>query len=144
VATLMQAVERVRGLGKLPTSGAVKVSDLQRRFPPPPGSLRVLLARMFGEASIKAPWAVILCRFQGEGVNPPVENPVEQFYRGAFSPGTGGLVEYWRDVSLGMVDISGSQVFGWLEIDIARAKANTGSGVTRSTFDRCRCACRSE
>ena len=134
MATLMQAVERVRGLGKLPTSGEVKVSDLQRRFPPsPPGCLRALLARMFGEASIKAPWAVILCRFKGEGGNPLVERPVEQFYRGAFSPGTGGLVEYWRDVSLGMIDINGSQVFGWLEIDITRANAAwlRGKGVQR-------------
>ena len=40
-----------------------------------------------------------------------------------FTPGTGGLVEYWRSASLGMVDITGSRVFDWVEIDISAAQA---------------------
>jgi len=32
-------------------------------------------------------------------------------------------VEYWRDVSMGGVDVTGSRVFDWVEIDIARINA---------------------
>jgi hypothetical protein len=135
MATLMQAVERLRGAGLLPFSGPVSVRDLDQRFPPSPrGSVRALLWSMFGQVAQRAPWAVILCRFRGEAANPAAETPTEQLYRGAFTPGTGGFVEYWRDVSLGMIDIRGSRVFGWLEADIARAAANVGSGATRSTL----------
>jgi hypothetical protein len=40
-----------------------------------------------------------------------------------FTPGTGGLIEYWRDVSNGSVDVTGSRVFDWVEIDIPRSSA---------------------
>jgi len=33
------------------------------------------------------------------------------------------MIEYWRDVSLGAIDITGSRVFGWVEIEIMRDKA---------------------
>jgi hypothetical protein len=85
-----------------------------------------LLLKMFGSVSAKLPWAVILCRFKGSAPDPNLEGPIEQFYRGAFTPGSGGLVEYWRDASLGAVDITGSQVFGWVEVDIPRGQAAVG------------------
>lgn|GEM_PF-2939799 len=69
------------------------------------------------------PWAVILCRFQGEAPDPALEQPIEKFYRDAFTLGTGGLVEYWRDVSLGAIDILGSRVFGWVNVAIPRSQA---------------------
>jgi hypothetical protein len=40
-----------------------------------------------------------------------------------FAPGGGGLIEYWRDCSLGAIDISGSRVFGWFELEITREQA---------------------
>ena len=79
-------------------------------------------------------WAVILCRFKGEPADPQRENPVARLYRDAFTPRAGGLVEDWRDASLGKVDISGSKVFGWIQVDLPRSKANVGSGATRSTL----------
>ena len=61
MATLMGAVELLRGHGQLPTSGAVSVMDLMQRFrPSPPGSVRALLLKMFGSVAVKRPWAVIL------------------------------------------------------------------------------------
>ena len=69
------------------------------------------------------PWAVILCRFQGEGPDVTRESSVAKFFQEVFTPGTGGLVEYWRDVSLGSVDVTGSKLFDWVEIDIPRARA---------------------
>jgi hypothetical protein len=78
---------------------------------------------MSGSGSQKLPWAVILCRFKDSPPDPDLENPIEDFYRVAFTPGSGGLVEYWREVSLGAIDISGSRVFGWVEVEIPRSKA---------------------
>ena len=69
------------------------------------------------------PWAIILCRFKGSPPNQALEQPIETFYRKAFTPGSGGLVEYWRETSLGAIDITGSRVFGWEEIEIPRDKA---------------------
>lgn len=135
MATLRQAIERLRERGKLPQSGVVSVRSLHQNFRPvPAGATRALLLKMFESESQKLPWAVILCRFKGEAPNPNLEGPIEQFYRGIFAPGTGGLVEYWRDVSLGAIDITGSKVFGWVELEITRAKAGIGSGATRSTL----------
>lgn len=121
--TLMGAVEYLRSRGQLPTSGVISTRALLQSFPPaPPRSMRALLLKMF-ESAEKLPWAVILCRFKGFPGDRALEDPVEQFFREAFKPGTGGLVEYWRDVSLGAIDITGSHVFGWVEVDIPREKA---------------------
>jgi hypothetical protein len=135
MATIVQAIEWLRGRGLLPPNGAVTAMNLVQRFSPTPrGSVRALLSKMLAEIAVKAPWAVILCRFKGDPPDPNREAPVERFFRETFTPGTGGLVEYWRDVFMGSVDIGGSRVFGWLEVDIARANAGAGSGVTRSTL----------
>jgi hypothetical protein len=124
VSSLMGSVELMRGSGQLPPSGVVSLKDLLNRFrPDPSNSMRALLFKMFGTVSAKRPWAVILCRFKGSPPDPVLEEPIEQFYREAFAPGTGGLVEYWRDVSLGAIDITGSRVFGWVEIEIPRSSA---------------------
>jgi len=135
MATLRRAVERARQNGLIPPNGAISVVSLLRQFRPvPKGSVKALLSAMFTSTSKPMPWAVILCRFKGEAPNPEVENPIEKLYRGIFTPGTGGLVEFWRDASLGAIAITGSKVFGWLELDITRANAGIGSGATRSTF----------
>jgi hypothetical protein len=73
--------------------------------------------------SEKRPWAVILCRFKGSPPDLALEQPIENFFREAFTPGSGGFVEYWRDASLGSIDITGSRVFGWIEVEIPRDKA---------------------
>ena len=135
MATLRQAVERHRERGTIPQSGVIRVKSLHQEFRPvPKGSTRSLLTTMFGIVSKKLPWAVILCRFKGEAPNPTLEKPIEDFYRSIFSPGSGGLTEYWRDVSLGAIDISGSKVFGWVELEVTRAQAGIGSGANRSTL----------
>jgi hypothetical protein len=134
MARFLPAVERARNDGELATSGAVSLREVARRFGPAPrGSGRAMIDSMYRKAT-KLPWAVILCRFKGAVADPAREGPIEQFYRDAFRPHSGGLVEFWRDASLGKVDVSGSQVFGWVEVDVPRSKANTGSGATRSTL----------
>lgn len=127
MATLRQAIERQREIGALPQSGIISVRDLHQKFHPvPAGSTRALLLQMSGSVSKKLPWAIILCRFKGAAPDPALEDPIENFYRRIFTPGTGGLVEYWRDASLGAIDITGSRVFplfGWVEVEITRDKA---------------------
>lgn len=130
MATFRQAIERQREIGAVSLSGTVSLRDLERKFHPvPSGSTRALLLQMFGSASKKLPWAIILCRFKGAAPDPALEDPLEKFYREIFTPGTGGLVEYWRDASLGVIDITGSRVFGWVEVEIPRDQAG-GSSVT--------------
>ena len=113
MATLRQAIERQREAGALPKGTSRGLRALNQQYAPQPaGSLRGLLARM--DVSEKKPWAVILCRLQGEPVDPAREDPVAAFYREIFAPGTEGLVEFWRDASLGAIDIRGTRVFDWV------------------------------
>lgn len=124
MSTLMGAVELLRGRGQLLPSGAISVLELLQRFQPSPrGSMRALLLKMFDSVSAKLPWAVILCRFKESLPDPALEQSIETFFREGFAPGTGGFVEYWRDASLGSIDITGSRVFGWVEVEIPRSKA---------------------
>ena len=128
MATLRQAVERQREAGVLPKGKPVGLRSLNEQFTPQPsGSLRGLLAGM--DVSEKQPWAIILCRLQGEPVNPAREDPISSFYREIFTPGTEGLVEFWRDASLGAVDIRGTMVFDWVSVKIPRSRAG-GSSIT--------------
>jgi hypothetical protein len=123
MATLRQAIEPHRERGTLPRTKVVSVGDLHRQFHPAPrGSTRALILKMFEPISEKKPWAIILCRFKDARAH-PTEPDTEAFYRRLFQPGSGGLIEYWRDVSLGAIDISGSRVFDWVEVDIPREQA---------------------
>lgn len=73
MATLMQAVERVRNDGQLPVTGQVSLRDLHARFPPGQrGSLRSVQDQMF-QGAAKKPWAIILCRFKNEPADPARE-----------------------------------------------------------------------
>jgi hypothetical protein len=120
----MQAVERQRERGLAMSSESISIRNLQQRFQPSPlGSTRALIAKMLEGTTKNLPWAVILCRFKDSTPDAAVEKPIGRFYREAFTPGSGGLVEYWRDVSLGVIDITGSKVFGWVEVEIPRDKA---------------------
>lgn len=132
--TLLQAVERLRERGQAPATGPVCLRGLARQLQPPIGGcLRPLLSRA-GEGVVqRRPWAVILCRYKGQQANPAVEQPIEQFYRKAFTPGTGGMFEFWRDASLGVIDLSGSRVFDWVELEIPLSQGGTGAGTTRGT-----------
>lgn len=117
--SLLQAIER-QPLLTTRTGPAVRVRDLVATFAPDRrDSVRSLITRMLAGTTARCNWAVILCRFK----NGPTSPAIEAFFRQAFAPGTGGLVEYWADASLGTVDISGSRVFGWVELDITRTQA---------------------
>ena len=125
MATLRQAVERLYEGGILTMGESVSLKALQTLsslspFPSAPSnSTRIIIDRIFDSVSTKLPWSIILCRFKGSSLDPNIE----QFFRSIFTPGTGGLIEYWRDVSFGAVDISGTRIFGWIELEITRKEA---------------------
>ncbi len=83
---------------------------------------------MNAASAVHRPFAVLLSRFQGEAPH-PLEGQVADFFREAFKSGTGGFVEYWRDASLGVIDVSRSQVFDWRAVDMPRSKGG-GYGAT--------------
>jgi hypothetical protein len=56
------------------------------------------------------PFAIVLCRFRDV---PVPDIPRSRFFDFVAREGGGGLFDYWRDVSYGMIDLTGSEVFGW-------------------------------
>lgn len=118
--TVRQAIERGRGAGLVPGGGAT-LDHLRRTLGTGP-SVRALVARL--STPQRLPWAVLLCRFKGEASVPATD----QFYRELFSPIHAGMYDYWRDVSLGAIDLAGTQVFGPIELDLERKDAGIGSG----------------
>lgn len=67
------------------------------------------------------PWAIILCRFSDL---PNVPQPPE-YYRDLYTRnGTGGVADYWREVTFGGLDLTGSQVFGWLDMNHASSEVS--------------------
>jgi hypothetical protein len=125
--TFMQVVERLRERGLAPDSGPVCLSSLCHALGLPNCCMRSMFAAALAPIAVKRPWAVILCHYQDQQYDPTIDAPIEDFYRRAFNPGTGGLVEYYRDASLGIIDITGSAVFGWVKLSITAAQAGQGT-----------------
>jgi hypothetical protein len=71
-------------------------------------------------ADPKKPWAVILLALEGSTPNPQVIADFRTLFSysgGIMAPLQGHrsftLADFWRDVSLGHIDVSSSEVFGW-------------------------------
>jgi hypothetical protein len=72
-------------------------------------------------------WAVLLCKFSDDNTEP---HP-QQFYRDFFSEtgaGQGGLYDYWKTMSYGNIDLSGSSVYGWYTLPYTSAELNNLGG----------------
>ncbi len=64
-------------------------------------------------------WSVLLCHFSDGGAIPHDVN----YYRDMFlNQGTGGLSDYWDDISYGGVNLNGSEVRGWFNMNITLAQ----------------------
>jgi hypothetical protein len=70
-------------------------------------------------------WSVLLCKYTDSG-NPPksIDFYTDMFIR----QGTGGLDDYWRNISLGSVNFEASVVKGWYTepMTVAQAQAKAG------------------
>ena len=54
--------------------------------------------------------AIVLCKWRDK----PVETRDRIYFRDFYTRrGTGGMADYWSDVTLGAIDLSASEVFGW-------------------------------
>src|SRR5262249_24193408 len=82
------------------------------------------------EMAISTPWAVLLCKFKGISDEPQPKSFFEQLFcsQGA---GMGGLLDYWQKISYGNLDLSGSQVFGWFQLDHTLAEDKQLNRYTR-------------
>jgi hypothetical protein len=76
-------------------------------------------------ALINWPWAIILCRFTDlDPAIEPVPN-VTDYYIDLFQRnGTGGICDYWREVSCNALDLTGSRVFGWFNLNHASSEVS--------------------
>ena len=64
-------------------------------------------------------WSFILCRFQDGGT--PPNNP--DYYRNLLlRVGTGGVGDYWNDISYANLNLDGSVVVGWYTMPITKAQ----------------------
>jgi M6 family metalloprotease-like protein len=67
-------------------------------------------------AMISTPWAILLCKMK----DIPDEPHKSDFYELLFcqqGAGKGGLFDYWQQISYNALDLSGSQVFGWFQLN---------------------------
>jgi hypothetical protein len=65
------------------------------------------------------PFSVILCRSSDSGTPP---RDVQYFQNLIINQGTGGLADYWRDVSYQNVNLNGSVVRGWYDVGLTTAQ----------------------
>src|SRR5687768_11005101 len=71
------------------------------------------------EMSTQTPWLVLLCKFNDDATPDP--NPPE-FYQALFrNPNVENVVSYWNDITYGELDLTGSDVRGWLRLNQNRA-----------------------
>jgi len=66
---------------------------------------------------MKTPWAVILCKFT-DGNDEPFP---KQYYKDLFTTSDNGspwnMIRYFADYSHGTLDLTGTEVFGWYQLD---------------------------
>jgi hypothetical protein len=66
---------------------------------------------------MKTPWAVILCKFT-DGDDEPFP---KEYYNDLFTANNSGspwnMIRYFSDYSHGALDLTGTQVFGWYQLD---------------------------
>ncbi len=66
-------------------------------------------------------WAIVLCRYSDR----PAETRPREYYEDFFTqPGAGGVCDYWRAVTHNSLDLTGSQVFGWFQMNHVSAEVN--------------------
>lgn len=73
------------------------------------------------------PWAVLLVKFNDNDSEPYRRDFYERLFTTAGSGRGNNMVDYFRDMSHGNLDLSGSQVFGWYTLNKSHSEY-TGSG----------------
>jgi hypothetical protein len=71
------------------------------------------------------PWIVLKCQFADDTSTLIATQVLNDLFT---TSGTGGMVDYWRDMSGGNVDLSGSTVAGWFRMSLTLADARKMTG----------------
>ena len=82
---------------------------------------------------IQTPWAVLLVKFKDDASEPYSRQRFEELFTSS-GEGKLNMVDFFRDMSHGVLDLSGSQVFGWLTLD-KNSSEYTGSGANQPGRD---------
>jgi hypothetical protein len=76
--------------------------------------------------------AIVLCKFLDKPVEPRSPSFYQQFYG---TPTAGGVAGYFRDVTFGAIDLSSTQVFGWITMNHVSAEVlSLGFPAARNTL----------
>jgi hypothetical protein len=78
---------------------------------------------------MQTPWAILLCKFKDDDREPYTKQRFEELFTSS-GAGKFNMVDYFRDMSHGVLDLSGSKVFGWFTLDKNRSDY-TGSGANQ-------------
>lgn len=83
---------------------------------------------------IQTPWAVLLCKFKDDDSEPYGRQRYQDLFT---SSGVGKLnmVDFFRDMSHGQLDLSGSRVFGWYTLDMNRSDYLAGGDINKGRND---------
>jgi len=76
--------------------------------------------------AMNTPWAILLTHFSDDDTEPFQKSRYEEIFTTS-GAGKWNMVDFFRDMSHGILDLSGSKVFGWLKLD-QKASEYTGSG----------------
>ncbi len=77
------------------------------------------------------PWAILLIHFSDDDTEPFDRSWYEELFTEA-GAGKWGLFDWFRDNSHGRVDLTGTKVFGWYELDM-KTSDYKGSGANETT-----------
>jgi hypothetical protein len=69
---------------------------------------------------IESPWAILLCKFSDNDDEPYPRSRYEEIFT-PVGAGKWNVVDFFRDMSHGQLDLSGSRVFGWFTLDQKRS-----------------------
>src|SRR5437870_1082666 len=67
-------------------------------------------------------WAMLLCKY-GDLATEPKPPSYFRMLLTESGAGTGNLLDYFKDVSYGQIDLTGSRVYGWYSLDPSLTRA---------------------
>ena len=80
--------------------------------------------------NMETPWAILLCKFNDSNAEPFARSAYERLFTTAGS-GSNNMIDYFRDVSHGLLDLRGTQIFGWYTLGYSSSEYTR-----RTTIDR--------
>ena len=83
---------------------------------------------------MQTPWAILLCKFKDDDREPYTRQLFEELFTSS-GAGKFNMVDYFRDMSHGVLDLSGSKVFGWFTLNKNRSEYTGGNANQQGRTD---------